>query len=221
MENFANFYASTLNGSIDDSVTTVVVASSIGAPDVNFRVLVQDAFDDPTNRELMLVSAKAGEDFTVTRGIEGTTAVAHADGSFIAAVLTAGALEQLILDRVSNVQTDIVFIFAADDAASLVGQQLDVQIDFECQIESWTLLANASGSAVVDVWKDTYANYPPTDADSITDVTPPTISSATKATSDDMTGWDGGISIGDTLRANVDSNSGITRLSLILRVTRS
>ena len=92
-DNFANRYASLLNGAIDDDDTSLVVDSDTGSPDApQFRILVQDAEDDDTNHELMIVTAKSGTTFTVTRGAEGTTAVAHGDNSYIAHVLTAGAL---------------------------------------------------------------------------------------------------------------------------------
>ena len=83
------------------------------------------------------------------------------------------------------------------------------------------MLADQSGSAVVDIWKDTYASYPPTGADSITASAKPTISAATKSEDATLTGWATSISAGDTLRFNVDSASTITRLTLILTVTKT
>src|SRR5262245_18801188 len=80
-----------------------------------------------------------------------------------------------------------------------------VHCDFGFTIVGWTLLADQSGSLVVDIWKDTYANYPPTGADSITASAKPTISTATKAQSGTLTGWTTSVSAGDVLRFNVDS----------------
>jgi hypothetical protein len=72
------------------------------------------------------------------------------------------------------------------------------------------LLADQSGSIVIDVWKDTYANYPPTDADSITASAPPTISSAVKSEDATLTGWTTSVTAGDVLGFSVDSCSTIT-----------
>lgn len=69
MENFANNFVTTLAADITSSATTLSVASASGAPSPNFRILVDG--------ELMLVTGVSGTDFTVTRGIEGTGAVAH------------------------------------------------------------------------------------------------------------------------------------------------
>lgn len=100
------------------------------------------------------------------------------------------------------------------------GIKLDVVVPFACTITGWTLLADQSGSIVVDIWKDTYANYPPTIADVITASAKPTISTATKAQSSTLTGWTTSISAGDVLRINVNSVTTITRVTLILDVAR-
>jgi len=97
----------------------------------------------------------------------------------------------------------------------------DLEVPFDCTITGVKMLADQTGSIVVDIWKDTYANYPPTDADSITASAPPTISSGTKATDTTLTGWTTAISAGDILRFNVDSVADVTRLSLSLSVKRS
>lgn len=76
-----------------------------------------------------------------------------------------------------------------------------------------------AGSIVIDVWKDTYANYPPTDADSITAAAPPTLSAANKNTDATLTGWTTSVTALDIVGFNVDSCSGITRVTLIIEVT--
>jgi hypothetical protein len=84
-----------------------------------------------------------------------------------------------------------------------------------------TLLADVSGSIVVDVYKDTYANYPPMNADSITASAPPTISSATKAEDATLTGWTTSFAAGDVLIFQVESCSTITHATLLLDVEYS
>jgi hypothetical protein len=76
-----------------------------------------------------------------------------------------------------------------------------------------------SGACVIDIWKDTIANYPPTVADTITASAKPTISSAVYSQDATLTGWTKTISAGDVLRFNVDSCSTMTRASLTLTVT--
>ena len=94
-----------------------------------------------------------------------------------------------------------------------------IEIPYACTINQVTMLADQSGSAVVDIWKDTYANYPPTNADSITASAVPTITTATKSQDSTLTDWTTAITAGDILGFNVDSATTITRLHIILKVT--
>lgn len=96
-----------------------------------------------------------------------------------------------------------------------------IRIPFSGVIVKATMLADQSGSAVVDVWKDIYANYPPTDADSITAAAPPTISAADKSEDSTLTGWTTTVTAGDTFGFNVDSAATIQRLTLILDIRRT
>lgn len=97
----------------------------------------------------------------------------------------------------------------------------DLQVDFNCTILSATLLADQSGDIVVDVWKDSYANFPPTGADSITAAAKPTISGSNKSQNTTLTGWTTSITTGDVLRFNVDSISTIERCTVALKVRRT
>jgi hypothetical protein len=104
-------------------------------------------------------------------------------------------------------------------AASEPDQWLEVP--FAAVIVSWRLLADAAGSVVVDLWRDSYANAPPTVADTITGGAKPTLSSAIKAEATTLTGWSPVLAPGDWLRVHVESASVVKRvvLSLGLRKT--
>lgn len=96
-----------------------------------------------------------------------------------------------------------------------------LRVPFGCTINSVTLLANLTGSIVIDIWKDTYANFPPTVADSICASAKPTITASNKSTDTTLTGWTKTITAGDVLYFNVDSCSTITNCVLILGVTKT
>lgn len=81
------------------------------------------------------------------------------------------------------------------------------------------LLADQAGSAVVDIWLDSFANFPPTNADSITGGNEPTLSAADKYEDSTLTGWTTTVTAGDVLGFNVDSASTITRLTVELEIT--
>jgi len=142
-----------------------------------------------------------------------------------AALGTAAPGTSLIAARRDHVHANLVdgiqFIIDGGGATITTGIKGDLEIPFACTINQATLLADQSGSIVIDIWKDTYANYPPTDADSITAAAPPTISSATKSQDATLTGWTTAIAAGSTLRFNVDSITTCTRVTLSLKVTRT
>lgn len=98
-----------------------------------------------------------------------------------------------------------------------------VRVPTACTISKATVLSidasATSGSIVIDVWKDSYANYPPTDADSITASAPPTLTTANKSEDSTLTGWTKTITAGDVLGFNVDSASTVTKVLLELEVT--
>lgn len=115
----------------------------------------------------------------------------------------------------------IEYIIDGGGDAITTGIKGDLEIPFDCTIIAATALVDQSGSIVVDIWKDTYANYPPTDADSITSSTPVTVSSATKSQDTTLTGWTTTVSAGDILRFNVDSITTVTRCAVSLKYRKS
>lgn len=116
---------------------------------------------------------------------------------------------------------DVAFIIDGGGSAITTGVKGDIALDFAATINQVTLLADQSGSIVVDIWKDTYANYPPTVADTITASAKPTLSTANKSKDSTLTGWTTSISAGDTLRFNVDSITTCTRVLVLLKCVRA
>lgn len=101
------------------------------------------------------------------------------------------------------------------------GVKLDVPLPFSGQFTEWDLVADQSGSIQLDLWRDSYANFPPTVADTITGTDKPRIASGVKNQSVSLTGWTKPFSAGDVLRINVDSASVISRAVLGLRYVRT
>jgi hypothetical protein len=123
----------------------------------------------------------------------------------------------------SFTKTAITFTIPDEGAAISTGikGKAGFRVPFACTITGWYLTADASGSLVVDIWKDTYGNFPPTSADTITASAKPTLSSAIKAYSTTLTGWTTSIAEGDYLIINVDSCTTCKEASLSLLVTRT
>ncbi len=119
-------------------------------------------------------------------------------------------------DTIASAESSIEFVIDGGGAAISTGVKGDVEVPFTGTIAVCTMLADQSGSIVVDIWKDTYDNFPPTDADSITAAAPPTITTATKSQDTTLTAWTTALTKGDILRYNVDSCTSITRVTISL-----
>lgn len=122
---------------------------------------------------------------------------------------------------VSGVRFPLTFVVDGGGAAITGNPMADVEVPAAGTIVEWTLLADQSGSVVVDVWKDTYANFPPVVGDSIAASAKPTLSSASKATDATLTGWTTALAQGDVIRFHLDSASTITRFTLTLIYERA
>jgi hypothetical protein len=139
-------------------------------------------------------------------------------------VWDGAAWVQVSSANVANSNIRSIGITIGDGSSTIsTGQKECIQIPFTCTITEWTILSidasNTSGSIVIDIWKDTYANFPPTVADTITAAAKPTVSAAIKATSSTLTAWTTTITAGDVLKFNVDSVSTFTKVILQLKVS--
>jgi hypothetical protein len=117
--------------------------------------------------------------------------------------------------------TNIAYVIDGGGSAITTGIKGDLEVPFDCTINRATMLLDLSGSIVLDIWKDTYSNYPPTVSGTITASAKPTVTSASKSQDSTLTGWTTTISGGDTLRFKVDSASTATRATLNLKVTKT
>jgi hypothetical protein len=102
-------------------------------------------------------------------------------------------------------------------------------VPWACTITGVTALAETvsgdnSGSIVVDLWNESYANYSdtvPDNGDSITASAPVTISAGIKSQDTTLTGWTTTLAAGSVLRFNVDSCTDVKRLTITLNLTRT
>lgn len=111
-ERFVNDASTTLNGTINASVQSIVVADgSVFPSEGDYRLLVDD--------ELVLVTARSTNTLTVERGAESTTAASHTDGTQIDAVLTADAINQLVDDSTAGYSDRYPFRILDEDGNTL------------------------------------------------------------------------------------------------------
>jgi hypothetical protein len=117
----------------------------------------------------------------------------------------------------------VIFSVGSTDASAspATGARDYVYIPFACTITGWTILAEQSGSAVVDVWKAAYASALPTNADSIAGSEKPTLSSAVKNQDTSLSTWTTSVSAGDVLGFEVESASTLKKLTVVLHLSRT
>jgi len=115
----------------------------------------------------------------------------------------------------------ITFIIDGGGSVITTGIKGALEIPFACTINRVTLLADQSGSIVIDIWKQAYADYPPEDANSIVAAAPPTLDGADHSQDATLTDWTTAIAAGDCLMFNVDSITTCTWVTLSLKVTKT
>ncbi len=160
--------------------------------------------------------------YTLVNGnIENANIKAAAAIAYSKLALTGSITDADVADTADVKLGTISFLIDGGGGVISTGIKGDLEIPFACVITAATALADQSGSIVVDIWKDTYANYPPTDADSITASAPVTISTATKSQDTTLTGWTTAVAAGSILRFNVDSITSLTRCLVSLKYRKS
>ncbi len=97
-----------------------------------------------------------------------------------------------------------------------VGKTDWVFIPYNCTITGWVITGDQVGSCVIDIWKDTYANFPPTAADSIAGSEKPTLASARTNIDLSLSPPWAAVTAGDCIMFYVESCSTLTKINLIV-----
>jgi len=82
-------------------------------------------------------------------------------------------------------------------------------------------VADQVGDIVIDVWAEAWADYPPTNDDSIAGTELPTLSTNDNAQDTDLGSWTTALSAGDVLGFYVDSVSTVQRVTLSLGIIKT
>jgi len=111
----------------------------------------------------------------------------------------------------------VTFKVDGGEAPLLPGFQDFIFVGFAGTISAWVILADAPGDIKIDIWKCVYADYPPSDEDSICGGHEPEIAAADKDFDDDLEDWDDtALAIGDILKFNIVSSDLIKKVTLML-----
>jgi hypothetical protein len=132
-----------------------------------------------------------------------------------------GPSSNYTVDLSNNVRTAAIGVVIDGGGSDITtGEKVEILVPFSASIQSWTVLADRSGSINIDVWKSTFSSYPPTSASKITGPIRPFISNSIKNTSSTLTGWTTTLSKNDTLKFYVSSSSTVQRINLTLELLK-
>lgn len=107
-------------------------------------------------------------------------------------------------------------------SAITTGNKGYLEMPYNGTIDSWTVMADQTGSVVIDVWKLSTIDFPGSSSNSIAGTEKPTLSSAQINSDNSLTTWTStSLSIGDIVAFNVDSASTLTRVNLAIKITKS
>ena len=117
----------------------------------------------------------------------------------------------------------IEYVITTNEAGTPLGvgeAKPGLEIPFACSIQAARMVADQSTTTTVDIWMDTFANYPPTNADSITAAAPLAIGGGLTDEDTTLTGWTRAIPAGSWLAFNIDANDNAEQLTVSLTVFR-
>lgn len=217
VENVTGTGTFTAGSLVADNIT--IDANSITATNANGNV---DLVADGTGRVRVL--SNKGFSLMDSDNSDGVTLIADPTTSAYTLTFPAslGAANEVLkidgsgnLDFVSNIKT-LNFIIDGGGSAITTGIKGHVVVDADYTITGWTVIADQSGSIVVDVNKGTYSQFPTTASIAGTEL--PTLSSAQKAEDLTLTTWTTSLSARDVLEFEVDSATTVTRVTVALRL---
>lgn len=194
-----------------------VAADAIGSdPEIVQEIVNNNTFiTEVTNNETFVTELTENNTFVtnvttvINANINGKKGVANELASLDAdGKVTAAQLPPAVIN----------FVIDGGGSAITTGLKGFAVVPFDCTIVSVDVLGNVSGSLVVDIWRDSYANHPPVDADSITASAPPTLSAAVKSRDTTLTGWTTQLNEGDILAFNVDSATTVSNATIALKI---
>lgn len=126
----------------------------------------------------------------------------------------------IFINGSNNIST-VAINYVIDGAGSTIttGQKGYLEIPFNCILNTWSIYLDQTGSIAIQVWADTYANFPPTVADNI-NASAFSVTTAQKAQGS-VDSANATILAGETLAFNVVSVTSATRATIALKATKT
>ena len=143
----------TLATGVDDTTTTFSVTAVSGWPTSFPYTLVID--QDTVNEEIVEVSARSGTTLTVTRGVDGTSGVAHSSGAAVNHGVSARDFDEPnehVNDTTTDVHPQYILKSVADAKGDLLAATADNTVDNLTVGANNTVLVADSGASFGIKW---------------------------------------------------------------------
>jgi len=139
-----------------------------------------------------------------------------------AVVLNAGELQQIQSSDVLAAGVGVITaVFDGQGSVPATGATAPIVIPYKGTIIGARIIADQSGSAVVDVWKTAYStSTKPTVANTITASALPTLSSALANKDDTLTGWTTAVAKDDLITFNLNSVTTCTKVTVEILINK-
>lgn len=187
--------------------------------------------------QLAIEGATTGT-LSVSRGGTGRTTSTTAYGLIAAGTTTTGAHQTLAagtagqflksgggsaLPAWTNLTGMVQFYVDGLGSTIATGEKGDIVVPYSCTVASWMFFADQSTTTRIELWKDTFANYPPVAGDNVTGTgtNRPGTTATTHAQSSTLTGWTTSWSAGDILRVNVADNNNAQKIHCVIMLNRT
>lgn len=194
-------------------------------------VMVEDDTWSWLNSQTITVTAAAGSEVEIRRVTPYDPMVTFTNASLLnqddqnTAALQAiylieegAAFSEVVVDKTRTYALTFV-IEGGGGVDIVVGESGSLLIPMSCTINAAYLLANSIGDIEVDIWKSSYANHPSTVADSVVAAAPLVLVNASASLDATLTGWTTTIARNEIITFNVNSCTGMRRLTVVLLVT--
>jgi len=147
------FYSSiavrtTLSSGINDTVTSITVAAVTGFPGSYPYTLIID--EDTASQEVVEVTAGTGTTLTITRGVDGSVAVAHSAGAAVNHGVSARDFDEPNLHVNTDVKHVLVVTSGTRPGSPSAGQVIfesDTTLYYGWNGTAWAPIGGASGGA--------------------------------------------------------------------------
>ncbi len=197
----------TLTGDVTGSGTGSF-ATTIGAKKVTYAKI-----QDVTATDKLLGRSTAGA------GVVEEVTCTAAGRALLDDVTAAAQVTTLGLDNTKIASIGITV--DGGGSALTAGSKGFISVPYGCSIDSWTILSDVAGSAVIDIKRSTYGDFPTT-ASIVGAGNKPTLSTAQKNTAAPASWTSTAITAGDILEFVVEATpSTLTRCNLTLKVTKT